>query len=274
MPKNCYPCFFQLMTEQIRWLRSIPSYQFLTISTHCSLVNDVLNFKLFLISEILRKIKTILSRMDFIHFHSFSRILLLIWKYPSVEHIPYERVLPVLETLNYLEEQKNTNATESFGRCLKFGTKPMRQIHREAWECLFIPCCFFVGISNSEGSLKKRIEDRLDLIVVQTRQSFDISPCAAFINLSSKFLKNLLKICANPTQKLQFYYDNLGYVKSTKYISESGKLFLEFYMTEYLMDCSKYYNAFDCARFYKSLYYDLAKSVQEKLYEHFGKRQN
>lgn len=225
-------------------------------------------------SEILNKIKTILSDMDFIHFHSLSRIILLIWKYPSAEDFLEERVLPFLETLNYLE-QKDTRATERFRRCLEIGFEHMSPNHREALQCLLIPCCFLVGISYSrDSSLLETIITRLDRIVTDKRISFKTSPCAAFIKLSSKFLKKLLVICADPGQKLECYNDNLNYVSTSKYISGGGKTFLEFYMTEYLIDCSIHYNAKKATRYYKVHYDDLVKPLHKKLYKHAKNQQN
>jgi len=214
--------------------------------------------------------------MDFIHFHSFSRILLLIWKYPSGENFPYDQALPFLETLNHLEVQKIANAKESFDRCLKIAfNQHISQNHRETLQCLIIPCCFLLGISDSrDSSLQKSIDTRLERILSNTRLNFDTSPCAAFIYLTSKFLEKLLKICGNPVKEVKNCDRNLDYVKSTKYISERGKIFFELYMAEYLVDCSTYYHVHDYARFYKSQHECLVKRVHEKLREHAGEQEN
>jgi len=211
--------------------------------------------------------------MDLIHFHSFSRILLLIWKYPSVENFSYERAQPFLETLNYLELQKFAEATESFGRCLKIGSARMSWDKKEVVLCLLIPCCFLVGISNSgDSSLQKSFKEKL--ILDNTYKHLGTHPCAAFINMSTRFLRQVLEINKDPANKVKNYTKNLGFAKCTSYISERGKIFLELYMSEFLLDYCMYCNASEEAKsFYKSNCESGQKFVHGRLWRHVWKKQ-
>jgi len=219
-----------------------------------------------------------LSRKDFIFFHSFSRILLLIWKYPSTDIFPYEYALPVLKILHYLQSNYIANATETFYRYLRTvcDISNLSWNKREVVYCLLIPCCFLLGISNSGDTLlKNTIIDRLDFIPTQARLRFKTHPCSPFIDKSSRFSKQLLKIFLGPDRKLQQYTKNVPCVNAARYISEGGKKFLNLYMSEVLVDYCMYHKDNANAKVYQNYCDSALKLMHGLIVKHIStKKQN
>jgi len=211
----------------------------------------------FLVSEIVEKIKTILWRIESIHFCCFSKILLLFRHFPSAPAAYFEQPSFVLSIINNLHSGNIKEATDCFEQFWNFAQRTRQRDQKEVFNCLLIPCCFLIGAINKEESLHKKIKKRLFHVPKQPMKSVWIGPCTRYIVMACVFSQIMMEICRNP---LGCIWDDVKYckqVQNSPSLLPEEKHFLERYLCKLCEAYCRRHNMFIKAAVYKSRYTEL-----------------
>lgn len=199
----------------------------------------------------MEKIKIILSSLDFINFHTFSRILLLLGDLPQASEVLEEKALLVEEIISNVNSQNLSDAAKCFDTFLEPSKNRFSSKEWDVFHCLMIPCCFIVGITHLDNhQIQTSIKNTLARAILRLKPS-NKGQYFQGKKLSSRFVQKVLEISVDPRKFLKGVPQICSHFNFYS-LSLVDQNFTILYFYELILDYCNYYDLPESANAYES----------------------